>query len=254
MNKKKYLELSMNVANIINKFIINTNISTNLKIFNNYMNIILSKLKSWVLMWLWFFLVFWIVNAWTSLTTVNSWDTLTESLWNEVVTKINETWERASWIFTDWNNNVGIGTTTPTSKLDVEWVIKTKGLDTTIYKAWWVNSTPATLSNLNVFANFPDLSLSFNLTEPTTVLSNYRITMSWSWSHMVTRTLVDWVVVSRSITWNTAFWDEEDSWFGELWIGNHTITIQYRTPMWWVSNPSLNDWENRQLQVVVFGS
>jgi hypothetical protein len=106
----------------------------------------------------------------------------------------------------------------------------------------------------NTWANFPNLTISFALIEPTTVMTNYKITMSWNSSHLVTRTLVDWVVVSRSITWDTAYWDEEDSWFGELWAGNHTVTVQYRTNVWWVNNPSGDDWQNRELQVIVFGS
>lgn len=218
------------------------------------MSNILNKIKEWIIVWIWFFLTFWIVNAWTNLITVSSWETLTEAIWNDMITKVNETWVRASWIFTDWNNNVGIGKSTPTTKLDVEWVIKAKGLNTTIYRVWWINSSSATLSSLNTWATFPDLTVSFNLTEPTTVLSNYKITMHWNWGYILTRTLVDWVVVGNSITWKTVYWDEEDTWFGELWTGNHTITVQYRTPTWWINNPSLDDWQDRELQVLVFSS
>lgn len=69
-------------------------------------------------------LSYWLVSAWTNLTSVSNWDPLTSTVWNDMVTKVNETGNRVSWIFTDWSAKVGIGTNTPGAKLDVVWNIK----------------------------------------------------------------------------------------------------------------------------------
>lgn len=66
-------------------------------------------------------LSYWVVSAWTNLTTVTAGTTLTDTLWNDIITQVNETWNRVSWIFTDWSNNVWIWTITPSTKLEVSW-------------------------------------------------------------------------------------------------------------------------------------
>ncbi|MDD2871863.1 MAG: tail fiber domain-containing protein [Candidatus Gracilibacteria bacterium] len=54
-----------------------------------------------------------LVSAWTNLSSVTTGDNLTETIWNEMVTKLNDTGQRASGIFTDGLGRVGIGTSNP---------------------------------------------------------------------------------------------------------------------------------------------
>lgn len=37
------------------------------------------------------FLSYWLVSAWTNLSSVTTWDTLTSTVWNDMVTKLNDT-------------------------------------------------------------------------------------------------------------------------------------------------------------------
>ena len=61
---------------------------------------------------------YWLVSAWTNLTTVSTWNTLTATTWNDMITKVNETGNRVSGIFTSWSN-VWIWTITPSAPLEV---------------------------------------------------------------------------------------------------------------------------------------
>lgn len=63
------------------------------------------------------------VNAWTNLSSVTTGDSLTATVWNDMATKLNDAWQRASGIFTDGSGNVGVGTENPNSKLHVNWAI-----------------------------------------------------------------------------------------------------------------------------------
>lgn len=88
------------------------------------MNKTLNKIKDWILVWTGILLVFWIANAWVNISSVTSWDALTETIWNEIVTKVNETGNRVSGIFTDGSGNVWVGNAIPSAKLDVTWNVK----------------------------------------------------------------------------------------------------------------------------------
>ncbi len=98
------------------------------------------KLKDWVLFWIWFLIIIWIANAWTDITQVSTWEPLTATIWNELLTKLNDTGQRASWLFTDINSNVWVWTSTPISKFEVSWNIATKWWQVLMQRpvtTWW---------------------------------------------------------------------------------------------------------------------
>ncbi|MDD2871860.1 MAG: tail fiber domain-containing protein [Candidatus Gracilibacteria bacterium] len=68
-----------------------------------------------------------LVGAWTNLTSVTTGDSLTATVWNDMVTKLNDAGQRASGIFTDGSGNVGIGTNSPANKLNVIGNTRIKG-------------------------------------------------------------------------------------------------------------------------------
>lgn len=77
---------------------------------------ILLKLKDWIVVWIWFFLLLWIVNAFTIITTVNNWEPLRSWIFNDLINNQSElninkqnniTWFCSSWeaiksINNDW--------------------------------------------------------------------------------------------------------------------------------------------------------
>ena len=161
-----------------------------------------------------------------------------------------------TWLAPGVTGKVGIGTDSPSAKLDVNGVVKANGYDMTVYTAGGPTAASATLSSANTWGDFPDLSLTFTLAEPTTVMAHYEIAMQAGGvtgnRHLVTRLDVDGTVVSRSLTGNEVYWSEDSNWFGELAAGNHTIKVQYRTPGGGTNNPAGSDYQNRILQVLVF--
>jgi hypothetical protein len=88
---------------------------------------LISKIWNWILIWIWITLGIWIFTviyaAWTNLPTQESWAPLTKTIWNDLVNRINDIWERTDNIYsTGWN--VWIWTATPTEKLDINGTIK----------------------------------------------------------------------------------------------------------------------------------
>lgn len=77
---------------------------------------IIEKFKNWIIFWIWFSLILWIVNAFTIISNVNNWDTLTADLFNKLIDNQSElqnnkqnriTWTCAVWsaiktINNDW--------------------------------------------------------------------------------------------------------------------------------------------------------
>lgn len=171
--------------------------------------------KNYILSFLVFIFSVWIVSSWTNLWTVTSWTNLTDTIWNNLITQVNETGNRVSGIFTDWSGNVGIGTETPNSKLDVNWSIT----------VWWshiitkwsnwglvLNAWPADWSNVAWIWFRKNNTLWIN----TSYVDLMRITETWNvwiWTTTPTAKLqVTW--------WQTVL--EQQSW--------QNVTFQN----WWV--------------------
>ena len=110
------------------------------------------------------------------------------------------------------------------------------------------------LSNSNTWKDFGDLTKSFTLKKKSTVQVFYQITMSGGNTHLVTRLLVDGRAprTSRTITGNTAYWGNSNTYINTFLAGNHTIKVQYRTPFGGTNNPGVGDWNSRVLTVLVF--
>ncbi len=100
------------------------------------------------------------VLAWTDLWVVSDSDTLTSTLWNTVVWKINENGDKLGSIYNVWGN-IWIWEPTPAEKLEIDWSIKInsgvetvtisvdtwneiqKNLNKTWYRFWTYNTTDA---------------------------------------------------------------------------------------------------------------
>ena len=159
--------------------------------------------------------------------------------------------------------NVGVGVTNPNSKLEVAGEISGSSYKTKIYTAGGVNAPNCTLSSANtanVVDLFCDLTLTFTLSSPAQVQVSYSISMpsgpdgTADSKHLVTAISVNGTNVTRTISGNTLFWGINQTWNGNLAAGTHTIRVNYRTPAGGTNTPTLNDWHDRRLQVMVLGN
>ncbi len=159
------------------------------------------------------------------------------------------------------NGAVGIGTTTvsPGVQLHVVGTAKASEFLTTLYTAGTGKLFP--LSSVNTWADITDLTQTFVLAQETAVLVYYQIsTLATSATagskHLVTRLVVDGKdqVFGRSIVGATDYVSPSNLWIGRLAKGSHTVKVQYRTPATAKNDPSSDDWENRVLHILVFGS
>lgn len=107
----------------------------------------INKLKDWVIFWIWVLLVFWVANAWVNLWTVNTWDSLTSTIWNDLITKVNDIWARTDWIYNNWWS-IWIWTPSPSSKLDVAGNINVSWQ--ALSKTFYVRSSDANVKCINV--------------------------------------------------------------------------------------------------------
>ena len=110
------------------------------------------------------------------------------------------------------------------------------------------------LTGDNAFHDMADLSITFTLERPTAVLATYNITAQLPDTHLVTQLHVDGAVVDISITGNTVYVDNDATYVGQLAAGEHTIKVSYRTPATGVNHSPSVAWQERQLNVHVFGA
>lgn len=183
-------------------------------------------------------------------------------------------WETPAWtkVENDISNsnsgNVGVGTSTPSEKLEVNGRVKAKGYKNTIYSAGGLNVGNTTLSGNN-WQDVPSLSVTFTLEEATTIIASYTISTYHSNGngnnngdgYSVTRIMIDGSEVNRNFMgindhgeWERLYHNHNGQYFTELAAGDHTIKIQYRTNETLTCNPGGSDHQNRFLQVLVFGS
>lgn len=161
--------------------------------------------------------------------------------------------------------NVGIGTSTPASKLEVNGQIAGKAYKTRLFQAGGRTATSCTLTTTNTMNmpdQFCDLSVTFTLTDPASVQIQYTISMSSGTAgagrHLVTGIDIDGTIVTTTIGGITQaelqpYWGNAQTHFAELAAGTHTIKIRYRTPAGGTNDPSTGDWQNRILQVMILG-
>lgn len=167
----------------------------------------LNKIKDGALIWFWFLLILWISNAWVDLWTVSNWAILTETIWNDMVTKLNETGNRVSWIFTDWSGKVWIWTNTPNYNLDIisTWNSNVLVWATTTWNVWlvldasdwdWINSDYMLLSQTD--------DLDMHIYQP---LWNVDLLLQEAWWNVWIWTLIP--ATKLDVNWKisaTAFW------------------------------------------------
>ncbi|MEA5567767.1 hypothetical protein [Anabaena sp. UHCC 0399] len=174
--------------------------------------------------------------------------------------------------------NVGIGTATPTEKLEVTGIIKAKAYQVTtqiaggkdedalrnlqtkdIYKQpqGWKPTKQGEDSNTSVWQPFPDLKQEITLSATATILVFYNISIPSGryGTYIVTRLKINDKIVTRTICTNTTYTKNTDLWFGELSSGKHSITVEIRTDASSLtSNTQIDDWQNRVLRVLIFGT
>lgn len=114
-----------------------------------FIKIILENIWKWVALWIWVILSIWIfgtIYAYTNLPTQTSGDQLTESIWNEVINKINDIWNRTNNISSVWGK-IGIWATSPTTDLDVRGDIRYGSDGAHIKRAFYRYSNANSIDN-----------------------------------------------------------------------------------------------------------
>ncbi|MBL6663660.1 MAG: hypothetical protein ISP71_06090 [Flavobacteriales bacterium] len=149
----------------------------------------------------------------------------------------------------DKDGNVGIGTTAPSEKLEVNGIAQAKAYKSKVHTVR--RTSDFTTSNSNAWAQFANLTQTITLTHQATVLITYNISMVGS-LHLVSRLKVNNTVVQKAITGNSQYWTNSGNWSQTLAAGTHTIVVEYRTPSSRTLSPSL-DWNEAVLQVTILG-
>ncbi len=167
------------------------------------------------------FLATWIIYAWVDLWTVNPWEGLTSTLWNNLVSKINENWQKLSWVYNSaWN--IWLWEVNPTYPLEITRTAETptqiriKNTATTwLLNDPWIRMESRN-SNYQIFANDENNSLVF--WDTNLWLADMTITGSWNvWIWLPSPT------AKLDVNW-TINWKYE--WFSYYWVWISVVT-------WW---------------------
>lgn len=200
-------------------------------------------------------LSYWLVWAWTNLTSVTTWDSLTATVWNDMVTKLNDTGQRASGIFTDGSWNVGIWTSTPANKLNVigntriKWnsnytlplensfdlVLDTDLTNRSMYFLWnwnWYSlqsKEKSSWNNLPISLNPLGWNVWIWTTTPTKKLQ------IWSWNSSLSMDNFSiWTDIWNLLPWSAFGWVIEwwDYWVLTLWIKDNDVSDAVAIVSW----------------------
>jgi hypothetical protein len=174
------------------------------------------------------------------------------------------------------SGNLGIGSPIPTAKLDVNGgaliggPLSVKG-DLTVNGAIRANVIQTTLrtaeglddfvlKNSNTWEDVPDLSISFRIGQPTSMLVFYQISMqAGTPGTLFTRLWVDtgeWKTTSRAgagVPGVRPDYSPSNLQMLDLDPGQHTIKVQYRTQATGTNAPKKDQSHSRTLQVLIFG-
>lgn len=177
------------------------------------MNKTLNKIKDWALVWIWILLVFWIANAWVNISSVTNWEALTSTIWNELVSKINDIWTRTDWIYNNWGN-IWIGVPTPNKKLEVNWIVDAQNTIKAYASfnwLWWVN----------IYDSYGISSIVRN--------SAWIYTITWSTPFANDFYVITWAC-NMWWSWWAKFWLSWNNinWHSTEWITNTTAQISCR--------------------------
>jgi len=159
--------------------------------------------------------------------------------------------------------NVGIGEPNPSEKLEVNGRVAAKGYKNTILSA--EGSTQVGLNASQTWTAVPDLTHTFTLSEPTTVIASYGVTLQLSANpggipDASLALVIDGDRVAPCLNTVTDAGHKAhfaNQHIAELSAGTHTITVEYyfspAGPYISAPNGSTGNWE-RKLQVLIFGS
>lgn len=152
--------------------------------------------------------------------------------------------------------NVAIGKTTATEELDVNGRIAAKGYKNTILTA--EGTSMITMSAVNTWTDVTDLSLTFTLDEPTTVIPSFSMSLQNNSGGYLATLRIDIDGTGYSPTLHKfdggEFHTLTNQHTAELAAGSHTIKIQYYI---FASGPyqnTPNEFQERKLQVLIFGA
>jgi hypothetical protein len=157
---------------------------------------------------------------------------------------------------------VGIGTTDPQEALDVEGRIVAQGYN---FSSYYAEASPTSypgdyISTGSGWNDFPNLSTSFQLMEPTTIMAAYSLgvgafgSQSACFRFNINGTgyapYILHITASGTTQWNTI----SNNFFMELPAGNHTVKIEYYTLEWPPMVYYTDEFKQSYLQVLVFGT
>jgi hypothetical protein len=162
----------------------------------------------------------------------------------------------------DTNGNVGIGTTNPTAKLDVNGTLRARAMRVAKHVA--NVKTRVELYEDQVWRDFPELELKCELGEEAEVIVFYGISMVGTSvadgfrvpreGYLRTRLRLDGQEIkeTRCVTGNTLFWSPSCVWVGSLTAGAHTFKVEYSSDHSGTLDPN-EDYGKGTLSVTVFG-
>lgn len=163
------------------------------------------KLLDWVLVGLWFLLVLWFVwityAAWTSMSNVNTWDSLTSTLWNNLLwnvetikTDVTTLQTNTTWI-TSVAGKVWIWVPTATEKLDVAWTVKATTVDSSkaafirvkLNECWGPCASNHPLNTWYNIAgnNYAHVIINNDTSTFSTTWTNGTVTINKTWTYMI---------------------------------------------------------------------